>query len=192
MHLSAGLTADLNTLTATVDDPNIDLARSTREFVSDIDDAAASITTMSVTVEISGVGIRLAATGVDDDDEPATTSLRVMIMHAPQSEVSAHVLLRSGTSGSLTALAAAATSTFGLDAVHTDDHLDIESSVRDGHDLASVTQLNRAVGVLIDGGRTAAEGRAELIRLAALSGASVGDVASRVLRDAVRWHPPAR
>jgi hypothetical protein len=174
-----------------LDDPSIDLARSTREFVSDVDDAVACITTMSVTVEISGVGIRLAAAAVHHEVESAATSLRVMLVHVPQSEVTAHVLFRSCTAGSLNALAAAATSTFGADAVHTDDHLDIESSVREGHDLASVTETNRAVGVLIDGGRTPTEGHAELNRLAALSGASVGDVARRILRDAVRWHPPA-
>lgn len=196
MKLQPRLLADLARLTTALDSSTVDLAQLVDRLSSDIDAAVSAVISIALTVVVDGEYFKvLASTGGTADRVPAS-SLRLTLADPHDTGAEKHLLILSGIPGSLVDFAADVKYSLGLggDSIELDRHLpgsgEPGSLEPDTHALAAVSEMNQAIGVLIAGGRSATEGRAELHRLAAKSGTPTAEIARRTLRDARGWFPP--
>ncbi|MCZ4517939.1 hypothetical protein O4220_05365 [Rhodococcus ruber] len=195
MKLQPRLLTDLARLTAALDSSTVDLARMVERLTSDIDAAVSGFLSLTLTVIVDGEYFEVSAsTGGSVDLAPASW-LKLTLTDPRSTGAEKQLLIVSGTAGALVEFAADVTCSLGLG---------VDSAVLDRplgggkagatepgtHALAAVSDVNQAIGVLIAGGRSAAEGRAELQRLAVQSGTPTAEVARRTLRDARGWFPP--
>lgn len=199
MELQRRLMADLSLLTEALDSDTVDLAHLALRLVSDIDDAVSSVVSVTLTMTIDGEDFELAALAEDPNAREAASSLCLTLTGRANSRATTRLLIRSGTAGALVDFAADVSFSLGLDsaAAVLDGHLRRRTQNRlaateVGYTLAAMSEINQAVGVLIESGRTPPEGRAELRRLALASSTPLIEVARQVLRDALGWHPPQR
>ncbi|MFY2788819.1 hypothetical protein [Rhodococcus sp. MALMAid1271] len=196
MKLQPRLLVDLARLTTALDSSTVDLAQLVDRLSSDIDAAVSAVVSISLTVIVDGEYFEVSAsTGCSAEHSPAS-SLRLTLADPHRTGIGKYLLILSGTAGALVDFAADVSYSLGLDgdASVLDEHLPIageSGQIEHGsHALAGVSEVNQAIGVLIAGGRSAAEGRAELHRLAAQTGRPTAEVARRTLRDARGWFPP--
>ncbi|OZC41520.1 hypothetical protein CH286_26365 [Rhodococcus sp. WWJCD1] len=196
MKLQPRLLADLAQLTTALDSSAVDLAQLVDRLSSDIDAAVSAVVSITLTMMVDGERFEVSAATANSDDLVVVSSLRLTLTEPRGTGAEKVLLIRSSTAGALVDFAADVSYSLGLtgDSAVLDGHLSgtgdstsIESAVRT---LAAVSEMNRAIGVIIAGGRSAAEARAELHRLAAQSGAPTIEVARRILRDARGWFPP--
>ncbi|MDJ0394832.1 hypothetical protein QMK17_16025 [Rhodococcus sp. G-MC3] len=199
MELHPRLIADLALLTTALDTDDVDLEHLARRLMADIDDAVSSVVSVAITITIDGAHFVIASSTTDESAGATVSSLRLTLARPTNAHSSVELLILSATAGALVDLAADVNYSLGLDraAITLDGHArEIDESnviaTEVENSFTAVSEINQAVGVLIEGGRTSAEGRAEMNRLALLSGTPVIEVARRVLRDARRWHPPRR
>ncbi|TFI44583.1 hypothetical protein E4P29_07445 [Rhodococcus sp. 1R11] len=196
MTLQARLLADLARLTTALDSSTVDLAQLVDRLLSDIDAAVAAVVSITLTVIVDGEYFEVSASTGGSADRMPASSLRITLADPHRTGTQKHLLILSGTAGALTDFAADVSRSLGLgvDSAVLDRHLrgagESGSTECGSHALASVSEVNQAIGVLIAGGRSAVEGRAELHRLAAQSGTPTAEVARRTLRDARGWFPP--
>ena len=196
MKLHTHLLSDLARLTTALDCSTVDLAESVDRLLADIDAAVPAVLSITLTVIVDGEYFEVSASTGGSADRMPASSLRVTLADPHRTGTEKCLLILSGTAGALTDFAADVSRSLGLvgDSVVLDRHLrgaDGSGSTESGtHALASVSEVNQAIGVLIAGGRSAVEGRAELHRLAAQSGTPTAEVARRTLRDARGWFPP--
>ncbi|MDJ0408286.1 hypothetical protein [Rhodococcoides fascians] len=196
MELHTRPLADLARLTTALDCSTVDLAQSVDRLLSDIDAAVAAVVSVTLTVIVDGEYFEVSASTGGSADRMPASSLRVTLTDPHRTGTRKYLLILSGTAGALTDFAADVSRSIGLgvESAVLDRHLrgaDGSGSTEYGtHALASVSEVNQAIGVFIAGGRSAAEGRAELHRLAAQSGTPTAEVARRTLRDARAWFPP--
>lgn len=193
MKLEPRLLADLARLTTALDSSTVDLADLVDRLSADIDAAVSAVVSITLTVIVDGESVEVSAsTGNSADYEPAS-SLRLTLADPWSTGTEKYLLILSGTAGALVDFAADVSYSLGLgtDSAVLDRHLREAGEEGSAHALASVSVVNQAIGVLIAGGRSAAEGRAELHRLAVQSGTPTADVARRTLRDARGWFPPS-
>lgn len=192
MKLQPRLLADLARLTTALDSSTVDLAELVDRLSADIDAAVSAVVSITLTVIVDGEYFEVSAsTGNSADHEPAS-SLELTLSDPWRTGTEKYLRILSGTAGALVDFAADVSYSLGLggDSAVLDRHLRSADEGRSAHALAAVSEVNQAIGVLIAGGRSAAEGRAELHRLAAQSGTQTAEVARRTLRDARGWFPP--
>ncbi|MEK8073476.1 hypothetical protein [Rhodococcoides navarretei] len=188
--------SDLGRLTTALDSSGVDLASLVGRLYSDLDSAVAAMVSMALTVVVDGDCFEVSVSHESSCDHVPLSSLRLTLSDARNTDTEQFLLIRSGAAGALVNFAADAGRTLGLagDSAVVDRHLDQagESGLPEpsARDLEASSEVNQAIGVLIAGGRSAAEGRAELHRLTAQSGRSTSEVARRTLRDARGWFPP--
>ncbi|MDI9894343.1 hypothetical protein QM797_06345 [Rhodococcus sp. IEGM 1381] len=194
MELQPRLLAELSRLTTALDSSTVDLAQLVDRLSADIDAAVAAVVSITLTVIVDGEHFEVsAATG--NDQEPAS-SLRLTLADPRSTGTEKHLLILSGTAGALVDFAANVSYSLELggDSAVLDRHLgsvgESASTEPGARELAAVSEVNQAIGVLIAGGRSATEGRAQLHRLAAQSRTPTAEVARRTLRDARGWFPP--
>ncbi|MGV8874476.1 MAG: hypothetical protein ACOH2Q_18230 [Rhodococcus sp. (in: high G+C Gram-positive bacteria)] len=196
MKLQPRLLADLARLTTALDSSTVDLAQLVDRLSADIGAAVSAVMSITLTVIIDGEYFEVSASTGSSADRMPVSSLRLTLADPRSTGTEKYLLILSGTAGALVDFAADVSYSLGLggDSAVLDKHLrgagDAGSSEPDTHALADVSEVNQAIGVLIAGGRSAAEGRAELHRLAAQSGRPTAEVARRTLRDARGWFPP--
>jgi hypothetical protein len=138
MKLPPRLLDDLATLTESLDNSSVDLARLAGQLAADIDVAVSDVGSITLTSIVDGERFDVVI-GTRDP-------------------------VRGGT----------------------------DSGASEPRSLADVSEVNQAIGVLVASGRTVAEARAELRRVAERWNRSTVDEAGRTLRDARGWFPPAR
>ncbi|MDJ0359647.1 hypothetical protein [Rhodococcus sp. H29-C3] len=197
MELQRRLIADLFLLTEALDSDTVDLAHLALRLVSDIDDAVSSVVSVSLIITIDGGQFEVAASTEDGNACGAASSLRITLPGLPKTSAVAQLVILSGTAGAFVNLAADVTYSLGLagaaivldDRIRHTDKSELTATVVQ-RTLSAVSVINQAVGVLIESGRTPCEGRAELHRLALQSGSPAIEIARRILRDALGWHPP--
>ncbi|CCQ13547.1 putative uncharacterized protein [Rhodococcus sp. AW25M09] len=196
MKLQPRLLADLARLTTALDSSTVDLAQLVDRLSADIDAAVSAVVSISLTVIVDGEYFEVSASTGGSADRLPASSLRLTLADPRSTGSEKYLLILSGTAGALVDFAADVSYSLGLDgdAAVLDRHLRIDGEaglpVYGSHALAAVSEVNQAIGVLIAGGRSATEGRAELHRLAAQSGTPTAEVARRTLRDARGWFPP--
>jgi len=196
MKLQTRVLADLARLTTALDSSTVDLAQLVDQLLSDIDAAVSAVVSITLTVIVDGEYFEVSASTGGSADRMPASSLRVTLADPHRTGTEKYLLILSGTAGALTDFAADVSRSLGLgvDSAVLDRHLrsagESGATESKAHALASVSEVNQAIGVLIAGGRSAVEGRAELHRLAAQSGTPTAEVARRTLRDARGWFPP--
>ena len=196
MKLQPRLIEDLETLTESSDSSTVDLARLARQLAADIDVAVPSVVSISLTVTVDGERFEVSASTSPPHRGAIASSLEVTLAGLADSRSARQLLILSGTSGALVDFAADVGFALGLaeGAAVLDRHLvrggGTDSQSADSPSLADVSEVNQAIGVLVAGGRTVGEARAELTRLAERSNRSTVDEAGRTLRDARGWFPP--
>lgn len=196
MKLQPRSIEDLETLTESSDSSTVDLARLARQLAADIDVAVPSVVSISLTVTVDGERFEVSASTSPPHRGAIASSLEVTLAGLADSRSARQLLILSGTSGALVDFAADVGFALGLaeGAAVLDRHLvrggGTDSQSADSPSLADVSEVNQAIGVLVAGGRTVGEARAELTRLAERSNRSTVDEAGRTLRDARGWFPP--
>lgn len=191
MKLQPRLLADLARLTTALDSSTVDLAQLVDRLSSDIDAAVSAMMSITLTVIVDGEYFEVSASRGGSSDRMPASSLRLTLTDPRSAGTEKYLLILSGTAGALVDFTADVSYSLGLgrDYAVLDGHL-AGFGESGAHALAAVSEVNQAIGVLIAGGRSAAEGRAELHRLAAQSGKPTAEVARRTLRDARGWFPP--
>lgn len=198
MELHCRLRSDLGRLTTALDSSEVDLASLVGRLCSDLDSAVAAMISMALTVVVDGDGFEVSVSSGSNCDHVPLSSLRLTLSDAQNTDTGTEqfLLIRSGAAGALVNFAADAGRSLGLagESAVVDRHLGQagESGLPapSARHLEASSEVNQAIGVFIAGGRSAAEGRAELHRLTAQSGRSTSEVARRTLRDARGWFPP--
>ncbi|MCZ4278846.1 hypothetical protein [Rhodococcoides yunnanense] len=189
---------DLATLTESLDNSTVDLARLAGQLAADVDVAVPTLVSIALTVIVDGERFEVSAATSRPHQGAVASSLEFILDGRPDSRTAKHLLILSGTVGALVDLAADAGFALGLaeGSAVLDQHLRGSSHsdlvADDPRSLADVSEVNQAIGVLVAGGRTVVEARAELWSLSELWNRSTVDEASHILRDARGWFPPQR
>ncbi|MDV8056277.1 MULTISPECIES: hypothetical protein [unclassified Rhodococcus (in: high G+C Gram-positive bacteria)] len=187
---------DLATLTESLDDPSIDLARFAGHLAADIDVAVSAVVSIMLTVVVDGERFEVSTATRSPHQGVVASSLEFTFAGRPGSRSANQLLILSGTPGALVDFAADVGFALGLaeGSAVLDRHLAHSGGTDCGPDdqssLADTSEVNQAIGVLVAGGRTVAEARAELRRLAERWNRSTVEEAGRTLRDARGWFPP--
>ena len=178
MNITAGLAADLRLLTAALDDPDADIARSLQRLAGCARTAVPTYAGLSVNMSRSDpqFGFTHLVDGVRADD--IATSLRLTLTadgdgdgDGQDSPVMALTLYATspGTFVDLAADLAWLTGRPLCDFV-IDQHLAIPAGTRIGRQLAEASISNQAIGVLIGRGYTTERAHRQLDARAALAG----------------------
>ncbi|MDV8023528.1 hypothetical protein [Rhodococcus sp. IEGM 1330] len=198
MKLQPRLVNDLATLTESLDNSAVDLARSAGQLAADIDMAVSAVVSITLTVIVDGERFDVSIATHRPHQGVVASSLEFTLVGTPDSHTARQLLILSGTAGALVDFAADVGLALGLSesSAVLDRHLFHSNGTDFGpaelRSLADVSEVNQAIGVLVASGRTVAEARAELRRLAERSNRSTVEEAGRTLRDARGWFPPDR
>jgi hypothetical protein len=172
--ITAALAAELEILTAALDQPGADIARSVRQLALD---AAAAITTylgLSVLLARSdpAFAFTMLADGVAADD--IRTSLQMVLPGAGDGgdRLAVAVSLYAGSPGAFVDLAAdlAWLTARPLSDFVLDQHLTVPAPSETGTQLNAVSVVNQAIGVLIGRGYTPEQAHSQLDTQAAHAG----------------------
>lgn len=167
VELPAALRADLDALTEALGEPGTDLTALVAAVTADIRVAIDSYVAMSLTLLVDGYP--LTFTIMDQVAEPPAIGssvvlpLRVICAAAPGSEL----VLYAAKPGAFVDLVADLSYAVGIamDAFVVDAHLEIRTG--DNSPLLELSQVNQAIGILIERGHTVDGAHTELQRRAA-------------------------
>ncbi|MDZ7931625.1 hypothetical protein [Rhodococcus sp. SBT000017] len=196
MELQPRLLDDLATLTESLDNSTVDLARLARQLAADIDVAVSAVVSITLTLIVDGERFDVSIATSRPHQGVVASSLEFTLAGLPDSPSARQLLILSGTAGALVDFAADVGFALGLSegSAVLDRHLVRSGGTdfvpADPRLLADVSEVNQAIGVLVASGRTVAEARTELGRLAERSNRSTVAEAGRTLRDARGWFPP--
>lgn len=164
MKIVAALAADLEILTAVLDEPGADVLRSLDQLCVDAQAAVPSYLGLSVTLD--GSDPPFAFTTLEDAAaDNVGTSLRMTLPGVADGRAlpSVDLVLYAGTPGSFVDLSADLAwltgrphSDFVLD-----HHLNVPGGSQAGMSLSAVSLMNQAIGVLIGRGHNPAQARRE-------------------------------
>jgi hypothetical protein len=174
-----------------------DLAAGLDDLLAHVTRAVPSCLGISLTMRRNGSPITLAALSGDRHGQPVRSSLALHLPTGSPAEVTAGrgLTLYATAPDAFAAIAKDLQTLLDLDPHHAmvDGHLDLppddETGSLVGGQLDDLSAIDVALGVLLDRGMVAADGRLELERLAVSSGSSVA-TAARLVLEAVRRPPP--
>ncbi|MCW2527879.1 MAG: hypothetical protein JWM76_2739 [Pseudonocardiales bacterium] len=185
MDLSPQLTADLQSLTVALDQPGVDLRETVQSLMVQMGHAVPSYLGATVTLSTGGL---LASFTVwpESSPQPGSASLRIPLDLLIGAEPGSDIVFYASAAGAFVDLAAdlAHAMRLPLTGLFLDDRLTLPTQP---FSLLELSRVNRAVGVLIAGGRSVTEARSELHKRAEAEQCSLSIAAQRVL-DTI---PPA-
>jgi hypothetical protein len=166
VHLPASLAVDLATLTDALDDPDENLTRAVQRLASDAAAAVPSFAGLSLSTTLAGE--TFVFTALDDRVGPGAIAASLQLIVSSQS----HAAVRSGVSVTIVlyALAPGALVDLAADVVWLcidervvlDEHLVPPEAGSTSARLGELSLLNRAIGVLVDRGRTLEQAHRQL------------------------------
>jgi hypothetical protein len=183
--ITAALAAELEILTAALDEPGIDIAHSLRQLALDAAAAITSYLGLSVLVARSEppFAFTVLADGVVADD--IRTSLRMVLQRAGDDggRMAIAVNLYAGSPGAFVDLAAdlAWLTARPLSDFVLDQHLTISTPSDAGTQLHAASIINQAIGVLIGRGHTPEQAHSHLDTQAAHAGTGRHAAARHIL-----------
>lgn len=181
MDISALLAMQLSALTEALGVDDLDLEAHLQALLYDVTTAISSCLGLSVVIAVDGQVMTLTAV---EPDQRIGTSLRIPLEPVSFGDEGSHVIFYAATPGALVDLAADLAYAIGSDqcTLTLDGDLEPNFPPADGFDRLST--MNRAVGLLIDRGYTAAGAQAELRRRGKIAGDDVFTAARIVLDEA--------
>jgi len=179
VEFSATLVADLKSLTDALDQPGTDLEALLRGLADDARRAVGSYLGLKMTLIVDGHQVTLTA--MDELANPgdiATTAL-LPLPALIDAEPGSVIVFYAGKAGAFVDFAADLSFTLGLrlDVIVLDEHLTPPHAVSG---LNEMSQVNQAIGILIERGHTPEHARAGLDRIAGLVGITVRGAAQPV------------
>jgi hypothetical protein len=162
------LAADLAALSASLDDPSIDIAQSVRQLSHDVGQAVASYLGLSVQAFTGGQTARFTVGNDGADLARSTTSLRMSLTSTAGTDDAAHIILiyYASVPGAFVDLAADLQWLSGGDQSRLVLDGDLPAVVGDDPGFGGISAINQAIGVLLGRGHSKQSARAELVRLA--------------------------
>ncbi len=189
MILSSALAAELANLSGALQEPDGGLAVRLQLLADDLKDAVGSYLGLTVTIALDGHEISFSLT---EQAGFAETSVAIPLPDVAGSEPGSSLVLYAAARGAFVDLGADLTWALGLDssAVVLDANLAVPtpSDVLSG--LREHAIVNRAMGALIEGGRTPESAKAELRAQAENDNVALPVSAQRILDDLPK--PPPR
>lgn len=186
MEISAAVAADLGALTQALDDPEVDLTATLNELAANARLAVRSFLGLTVLATVSEQLIHLTA--LEDDSAAGAISASVMIpLQQPAVDgAGIDLILYAGTLGAFIDLAADLAWLSGRPLVDfvLDQHLVPPAEQGLPDELAALSLINEAIGMLIAHGHTREQAERELDRRAAHSGVDRHIAARTILADA--------
>ncbi len=186
MENSPALVEGLTLLSDALDDPISDLQAVLSVLTDDLAAAIPSYLGLTVTLHVQDDSVILSTLNPGHEDVRA--SLLLPLLPAGPSEATGSVAFYSGTGGAFTDLADDAKWIFNLHGPPVlDAHLPAAGSAPGGiRGLTALSDLNQAVGVLVEDGHTPDDAHTELRRRAHHAGQSIPDAARRLLGTLAR------
>ena len=187
MDLSASLAADLDLLSAAIQDADGNLETRLLSFVEGLRNAVGSYLGLTLTIGLDGHEITFTLT---EHAAQAGTSLRIPLAAVAGDQAGSALVLYAATPGALVDLAADMTWALKLDpsALTLDEDLAVPVASDAVIGLREHGIINRAIGALIDRGHSAESARSELRRHAERDHGDIPAAAQRIL-DSIRGHP---
>jgi hypothetical protein len=163
VDLSAAFVADLTHLTHALDRPGADLETALRSLGAGARTAVPSFLGLTMTLMTDGVPFSFTVFELRRPGQPVVSSLLVPLALLADVESGSRLVLYAARPGAFVDLAADLAFSLGvaLPALPADQDLR-HPDPNDEFGLADLSTINRAIGVLVDRGRTPAEARAEL------------------------------
>ncbi len=188
MENSPALVEGLTLLSDALDDPITDLQAVLSVLTDDLAAAIPSYLGLTVTLHVQDDSVIVST--LDAGPEDVRASLLLPLSPSGSSEVTGSVAFYSGTGGAFIDLADDAKWIFNLDGPPVlDAHLPVARSDPGGiRGLTALSDLNQAIGVLVEDGHTPHDAHTELRRRAHRDGQSVPDAAARLLDTLARSH----
>lgn len=175
------LTRDLLALTEALDNPGTDLQAVLAVLADDLRAVVPSFIGLEMTVEAGGSPVTLTA--VDPlEGQTAGASLQLPLDLFGTGPVGGTVVFYAANPGAFVDLGADSRRIFSLDGqVVIDGHLTSDLGSPGLRGLSEATAVNRAIGILIEQGRSSLDARDQLHRLAATAGHSIQEAAEQLL-----------
>jgi len=185
---SPALVEGLTLLSDALDDPISDLQAVLSVLTDDLAAAIPSYLGLTVTLHVQDDSVILSTLNPGHEDVRA--SLLLPLLPAGPSEGTGSVAFYSGTGGAFIDLADDAKWIFNLHGPPVlDAHLPAAGSAPGGiRGLTALSDLNQAVGVLVEDGHTPHDAHTELRRRAHHAGQSIPDAAARLLDTLAHSH----
>ncbi len=164
MEISAALTADLNALTAALDQPHSNIHALLGELLEDLHVAVESFLGLTVTIIVDYYPVTFTAIS-DTDHTRIGASAMLPLSTLTSTGPGGVIVIYAVNPGAFVDLAADLSHALKLEAdtVVLDQHL---TPPEQHNALAEMSQINQAIGILLDRGRTPAAARLELDGLA--------------------------
>jgi hypothetical protein len=184
--ISAALAADLKLLTDSLDEPGIDLEALLQALAVGTSAAVDSYLGLMMTLVIDSFPFTLTTMGPVD----VATSLRLPLNVLCDVEPGSVLVLYASRPGAFVDLAADVGFALGLapDVVTLDGDLSPTSDAGGLNGLAEMSQVNQAIGILIEQGHVPESARDELHHMAARTQTTLHAAAEELIRTAV-LHP---
>jgi hypothetical protein len=182
VKITADLAAELEILTATLDEPGADIAHSLRQLALAAASAIASYLGLSVLVAHSDPPLAFTSLGDGVAADDVRTSLQVVLPGVGDG-LTVAVILYAGSPGAFVDLSAdlAWLATRPLSDFVLDEHLTAPFPSNTGTQLQAASTINQAIGVLIDRGHTPEQANRQLDVQAARAGTDRHGAAQLVL-----------
>ncbi len=194
MDLPHALVEGLTLLSDALDDPFTDLEAVLTVLTDDLAGAVPLYLGLTITLHIEGSPVIIST--LDADDTPIRASLLLSMLPTPDSTDTGNVVFYSGTAGSFDDLADDARWIFNLDGYPVlDSHLTPVGVRADPccvHGLSAFSDINQAIGVLVEDGLTPDDARTELRRRAYSAGQGLPEIARHLLATIPGPGPPTQ
>ena len=171
MEISAALVADLTSLTDSLDQPDTDLEALLRALADDTRRAVRSYLGLTMTLIVDGYPVTLTAMDEFADPGDIATSALLPLPALCDAEPGSVIVFYAGKAGAFVDFAADLSFALGLglDVIVLDEHLTPPRAVSGLTGLVEMSQVNQAIGILIERGHTPEGARTELHRFARLA-----------------------
>jgi hypothetical protein len=189
--ISAALAADLAALTASLDDPSIEIAHTIEQLSRDVGVAVRSYLGLSVRLSSPDQDIDFMVLTERAELARIRTSVRLALSPSTAGNTSLEargalqvvLVFYAATAGAFVDLAADLSWLVGggRDRLALDEDLPKPDQPPSRHTLGALSEMNQAIGVLIGQGHTPDTARHELFRLAAATGATIAAAAAAIL-----------
>jgi hypothetical protein len=193
MKDSPALLHGLDLLSEGLTDPVVDLRAVLSVLTDDLNDLIPAYIGLTVTLHVDENPVILSTLEAVNTNE-IRASLLLPLCALWSSEIDGSVTFYSGTAGAFVDLADDAEWILGLDCPPLlDVHLPFGSVDPPGiRGLTPISEINQAIGVLIEDGHTPSDARTELRRRAARTGQTVAATAHQLLDTLPRPDPAIR
>lgn len=183
MILPDSFVADLESLTAVLDDPDVDLRATVGDLVAAAGAAVAGFAGLSLTVDVEGGPVRFTLLEADVVPESVRTSVALPLTILTAGAVRGRLVLFATRPGSLVDLAADLTWSTGAQPGEAllDQHLELAFSAGAPSGLAQLRSLHQAIGVLIARGLSPVQARDHIYDLVENHGQDHASAAEQIL-----------